>query len=114
MTQRAGEIHWEGLAKAVLTAIPGALLPWIVANFMMPRYEQAGVELPWLTLLWLRGYWLAWLLPVLVALVWWACRCRPDRDRTAFAVAWIGALLVSALSILAAWLPMLAAPGEIG
>lgn len=114
MTDRHGEIRWEGLIKAVLIAIPGAFLPWIVAIFMMPWYEQAGLELPVLTLLWLRSYWLAWLLPVLVAVVWWLCRRRPDRDRMAFALAWMGAALISALSILAAWLPLLAVPGDIG
>lgn len=114
MIGRRSDLRWQGLVKAVLTAVPGAFLPWIVATFMMPRYQQAEMELPVLTLLWLRGYGLAWLLPVLVTLVWWLCRRAPNRDRIAFAVAWMGAALISALSILAAWLPLLAIPGDIG
>lgn len=114
MTERPSEVHWEGLVKAVLAAVPGMLLPWVMVRFMLPRFEEAGLELPGLTLLWLRGYWLAWLLPALVVAVWWACRGKPNRDHIALTVAWVGALLVGALSVLAVWLPIQAGPGAIG
>lgn len=113
MSRAGGTPGLDGLIKALATAIPGALLPWVVMRFTLAAYEQVGMELPVLTQLWLRGYWLAWLLPVGVLLIWRLRLDRADRDRSAFTVAWIGALLITALSIVAAWLPMLSAPGAI-
>lgn len=100
----------DGLARALLASVPGFVLPWLLARFVVPAFAEAGRALPAFTAAWLKLYPLAFALPVAVFATWWWLRAHPLRDRVALGVGAGGSLLVDGASVAAAWLPVAAAP----
>lgn len=97
-------------ALALVGALPAAMLPWVLANRIVPIYVEAGAALPALTQWWLRFWPVSLLLPFAVLLLWWRLAGHPRRGAITAMAGAAAAGVVDGFSVVVLWLPVMNLP----
>ncbi len=101
----AARPHKLGLFLSLfMTCVPALILSIAVPQFR-EVFSTFGPELPWLTLIVVKGYLATWLLPVSVVAVWFGWPSLKQRSFIVFAIGLVSVMLTP-FCIIALYLPI--------